>query len=51
MENTIDLKMADRLQELRDEKEQLELALKETNGMIEAIKRRFSIKNIFVCWF
>lgn len=39
MENTIDLKMADRLQELRDEKEQLELALKETNGMIEAIEQ------------
>ena len=29
MENNIDLQMADRLQELRDEKEQLEIALKE----------------------
>lgn len=39
MENSIDLQMADRLQELRDEKEQLELALKETNGMIEAVEQ------------
>ena len=39
MENTIDLQMADRLQELRDEKEQLEIALKETNGMIEAVEQ------------
>lgn len=39
MENSIDLAMADRLQELRDEKEQLEIALKETNGMIEAVEQ------------
>ena len=39
MENSIDLQMADRLQELRDEKEQLEMALKETNGMIEAVEQ------------
>lgn len=39
MENSIDLQMADRLQELRDEKEQLEIALKETNGMIEAVEQ------------
>ena len=39
MENNIDLQMADRLQELRDEKEQLEIALKETNGMIEAVEQ------------
>lgn len=39
MENKIDLQMADRLQELRDEKEQLEIALKETNGMIEAVEQ------------
>jgi len=39
MENSIDLQMADRLQELRDEKEQLETALKETNGMIEAVEQ------------
>lgn len=39
MENNIDLAMADRLQELRDEKEQLEIALKETNGMIEAVEQ------------
>ncbi|MBQ3544916.1 MAG: hypothetical protein IJA34_08030 [Lachnospiraceae bacterium] len=39
MENSIDLTMADRLQELRDEKEQLETALKETNGMIEAVEQ------------
>ena len=31
--------MADRLQELRDEKEQLELSLKETNAMIEAVEQ------------
>ncbi len=39
MENNIDLAMADRLQELRDEKEQLELSLKETNAMIEAVEQ------------
>ena len=39
MENNIDLAMADRLQELRDEKEQLEISLKETNAMIEAIEQ------------
>ncbi len=39
MENNIDLTMADRLQELRDEKEQLELSLKETNAMIEAVEQ------------
>lgn len=39
MENNIDLAMADRLQELRDEKEQLEIALKETNGMIEVVEQ------------
>lgn len=39
MENSIDLAMADRLQELRDEKEQLEIALKETNGMIETVEQ------------
>lgn len=39
MENSIDLQMADRLQELRDEKEQLEIALKETNAMIEAVEQ------------
>lgn len=31
--------MADRLQELRDEKEQLEISLKETNAMIEAVEQ------------
>lgn len=36
MENNIDLTMADRLQELRDEKEQLEISLKETNAMVTA---------------
>lgn len=39
MENNIDLTMADRLQELRDEKEQLEISLKETNAMIEAVEQ------------
>ena len=39
MQNSIDLQMADRLQELRDEKEQLELSLKETNAMIEAVEQ------------
>ena len=39
MENSIDLQIADRLQELREEKTQLELALKETNGMIEAVEQ------------
>ena len=39
MENNIDLAMADRLQELRDEKEQLEISLKETNAMIEAVEQ------------
>lgn len=39
MENNIDLTMADRLQELRDEKEQLEVSLKETNAMIEAVEQ------------
>lgn len=39
MENNIDLQMADRLQELRDEKEQLEISLKETNAMIEAVEQ------------
>jgi len=39
MENTIDLQMADRLQELRDEKAHLETALKETNALIEAVEQ------------
>lgn len=39
MENSIDLQMADRLQELRDEKEQLELSLKETNALIESVEQ------------
>lgn len=39
MQNSIDLQMADRLQELRDEKEQLELSLKETNAMIEVVEQ------------
>ena len=39
MENSIDLQMADRLQELRDEKAHLETALKETNALIEAVEQ------------
>lgn len=39
MENSIDLQMADKLQELRDEKEQLELSLKETNALIESVEQ------------
>lgn len=40
MENNIDLTLADRLQELRDEKEQLELRTKEVNGEIEIIEQQ-----------
>ena len=39
MENSIDLQLADTLQELRDAKEHLEASLKETNEMIEAIEQ------------
>lgn len=40
MENNIDLTLADRLQELRDEKEQLELRTKEVNVEIEIIEQQ-----------
>ncbi len=39
MENSIDLQLADTLQELRDAKEHLEASLKETNEMIESIEQ------------
>ena len=39
MENSIDLTLADTLQELREAKEHLELSLKETNSMIEAVEQ------------
>ncbi len=39
MQNNIDLNMADRLQELRDEKDSLEVQLKETNALIEAVEQ------------